>query len=439
MIAAMVDWQISTLGQCCLKIGSGATPRGGKEAYLGGATTLIRSQNVYNEGFARHGLAFIDEAQASELSNVEVAAEDVLLNITGDSVARCCQVPLDVLPARVNQHVSIIRTDKQQLDPRFLKYLLIEPRMQQRLLALASAGATRNALTKSMIERLEIAHPKVSEQRAIAHVLGSLDDKIELNRRNNQTLEAIGRAVFRDWFVDFGPVHAKAARRGAYLAADVWDAFPERFDGAAPQGWTKGPISAWVMFNPTETLRKGSVAPYLDMAALPTEGATPDQPAVREYGSGMKFRNGDSLMARITPCLENGKTAFVQSLPDDAVAWGSTEFIVMRPIAPVPQPYAYLLARDAAFREHAIRSMTGTSGRQRAQVQAIASFPVCLPTDESVWKAFAAVVDPLFAGIRVNAEESRTLADLRDVLLPKLMSGDIRIKDAERFIEEATT
>src|SRR5690606_29464865 len=130
--------------------------RGGKEAYRGGKTALIRSQNIYNDRFVREGLVYIDDAQAHELRNVVVEEEDVLLNITGDSVARCCQVDPDVLPARVNQHVAIIRTQPDVLDARFLRYVLVSPTMQSHLLALASAGATRNALTKAMIESLTI-------------------------------------------------------------------------------------------------------------------------------------------------------------------------------------------------------------------------------------------------------------------------------------------
>jgi len=174
-----------TLGAVCSKIGSGATPRGGKEAYRGGATSLIRSQNIYNDRFVHEGLAYIDDDQANELRNVVVEADDVLLNITGDSVARCCQVDPGVLPARVNQHVAIIRPRPETLDARFLRYSLVSPVMQAHLLALASAGATRNALTKGMLEKLVIAAPSLPEQRAIAHILGTLDDKIELNRRRN--------------------------------------------------------------------------------------------------------------------------------------------------------------------------------------------------------------------------------------------------------------
>ena len=137
-------WVSLSLGEVCIKIGSGATPRGGKEVYLkDGPYALIRSQNVYNHRFNHDGLAFINQHQATELNNVEVFADDVLLNITGDSVARACQVAPDVLPARVNQHVAIIRPDPHKLSPRFLRYFLVCPEIQAMLLSWAGSGGTK--------------------------------------------------------------------------------------------------------------------------------------------------------------------------------------------------------------------------------------------------------------------------------------------------------
>ena len=165
-------WTTIELGEVCTKIGSGATPRGGKEVYLDeGPYTLIRSQNVYNDGFHHEGLAFIGEHHATQLQNVEVLEKDILLNITGDSVARICQVTRDILPARVNQHVAIIRPDPINLDPGYLRYYLTSPEMQTMLLSWAGSGGTRNALTKGMIESLEIRLPPIPEQQTIAHVL----------------------------------------------------------------------------------------------------------------------------------------------------------------------------------------------------------------------------------------------------------------------------
>ncbi|SRR5258706_2302581 len=191
------------LGEVCEKIGSGATPRGGSDVYLlHGEIALIRSQNIYNDGFKKDGLAFITEEHAKELENVALEPDDILLNITGDSVARCCQVPKELIPARVNQHVAIIRPNKDALDTRYLRYYLITPQMQDYMLMLASGGATRNALTKGMIESFEISAHPLPEQRAIAGILGALDDKIEVNRRMNVTLESMARAVYRQRFVE---------------------------------------------------------------------------------------------------------------------------------------------------------------------------------------------------------------------------------------------
>jgi type I restriction enzyme S subunit len=235
-------WRNVALGDVCTKIGSGATPRGGKDVYLDdGPYTLIRSQNVYNDGFHRDGLAFIGEGHASELQNVEVFEDDVLLNITGDSVARVCQVGQDVLPARVNQHVAIIRPDSVNLDAGYLRYYLTSPEMQTLLLSWAGSGGTRNALTKGMIESLEIPLLPLPEQRSIAHILGTLDDKIELNRRMSETLEAMARALFHDWFVRFGPTRAKMDGQEPYLPPDLWSLFPDRLAdselGEIPEGW----------------------------------------------------------------------------------------------------------------------------------------------------------------------------------------------------------
>ena len=278
------QWHQVTLGDVCTKIGSGATPRGGRDVYLQeGLYTLIRSQNVYNDGFHREGLVFIGDHHANELRNVEVFEEDVLLNITGDSVARVCQVASDVLPARVNQHVAIIRPDSFNLDPGYLRYFLVSPEMQTILLSWAGSGGTRNALTKGMIESLEISLPPLSDQHAIAHVLGTLDDKIELNRRMNETLEEMVRALFKSWFVDFGPVRAKMEgrwRRGQSLPglpADLYDLFPDRLVdselGEIPEGWEVKELDSIAEFLNGLALQKypagsGDALPVIKIAQL---------------------------------------------------------------------------------------------------------------------------------------------------------------------------
>ena len=429
---AVDEWLSINLGDVCTKIGSGATPRGGRDVYLpSGPYALIRSQNVLNDGFCRDGLAYIGEQHASDLAGVEVLNRDVLLNITGDSVARACQVDRRILPARVNQHVAIIRPDPTKLDPGFLRYFLVFRETQAKLLAWSGSGGTRKALTKAMIEAFDVQAPgDVSEQRAIARVLRTLDDKIELNRRMNETLEAMARTLFKSWFVDFDPVRAKARGRDTGLPQGVAELFPERLVdtemGAVPAGWEIARLSELMGINPKRPLRRGKYAPYLPMAKMPTRGHVPDSVDVRPFGSGMRFANGDTLVARITPCLENGKVAYVDFLNDNEVGWGSTEYIVLKPHPPLPDQFAYCLARSTRFRGFAIQNMSGTSGRQRVPVAAVRGFLVVVPPVELTTR-FGRIAEPLFQRASMVDRESRTLAALRDTLLPKLVSGEIRV------------
>ena len=170
----------------CLKIGSGATPKGGKESYCKEGISLVRSQNILDFAFSCDGLAHITKEQAEKLSNVELKANDVLLNITGDSVARACMMDALYLPARVNQHVAIIRGNTDKVLSNFLLYFL--QWRKDYLLQLASAVATRNALTKGMIEQLEIDLPPLEQQERIVSILDALQAKLKNNQQINDNL-----------------------------------------------------------------------------------------------------------------------------------------------------------------------------------------------------------------------------------------------------------
>jgi type I restriction enzyme S subunit len=331
---------------------------------------------------------------------------------------------------------------KPGFDPEFVYYWL---KAHVEELQRHASGSTFQELSGTALAQIRILVPPLPEQRAIAHILGTLDDKIELNRRMSETLEQMARALFKAWFVDFEPVRAKMEgrwRRGESLPglpAYLYDLFPDRLVdselGEIPEGWGVVSLPDMVEINPTRPLRKGAIAPYLDMANMPTRGHAPNEVVDRPFGSGVRFINGDTLVARITPCLENGKTAFVDFLRDGQVGWGSTEYIVLRPRPPLPEEFAYCLARSDAFREFAIQSMTGTSGRQRVQADALEHFR--LPrVPRLVAEAFGRAIKPLFMRSSAAVSESRTLAALRDTLLPKLISGEIRVKDAERFLKE---
>lgn len=170
------------LGDICSKIGSGATPRGGKEAYSTSGIPIIRSQNVLDWSFSSNGLAYLNDEQAKTLSNVEVHQGDIFLNITGDSVARACIVPSDVIPARVNQHVAILRPKEKANATFILAWLQTNKDL---LLKLASSGATRNALTKRMLEGLDINLPSIDIQNHIAELISLIQSKINLNIKLN--------------------------------------------------------------------------------------------------------------------------------------------------------------------------------------------------------------------------------------------------------------
>ena len=411
------------LRDVCVKIGSGATPRGGKEAYKGGATSLIRSQNIYNEGFHRDGLVYIDDDQSAELRNVEVKPDDVLLNITGDSVARCCQVAAYVLPARVNQHVAIIRPQPKSLDARFLRYVLVSHEYQSRLLALASAGATRPALTKLMIEELDIPSPPLAEQKAIAAVLGALDDKIELNRRMNATLEAMARALFQSWFVDFDPVRAKLdpAPAGPTLDPATAALFPASFQesslGPIPHGWR---------------------ATHLEEIATVGSGKRPEgrcdvlspECNIPLYGGGGRMGYVPSALYD-KPILFTGRVGTLGLIFRTAEpSWPSDNTLIVEP-QPGLFDFAYFVLKGFDL----ITLNRGSTQPLLTQTD-LKRQTLVLPTKDVV-KAFADVSEPIFRQMVSNDRESRTLATLRDTLLPKLLSGELSVADTRSFIQTA--
>ena len=427
-------WTELSLGHCCTKIGSGATPRGGKEVYMPqGPYALIRSQNILNEGFRDEGLAFIGAAHASQLKNVEVAENDVLVNITGDSVARVCQVRPDVLPARVNQHVAIVRPDPERLDPRFLRYALVSTKMQTKLLSWAASGATRNALTKRMIESLSVVAPRdVGEQRAIANILGTLDDKIELNRRMNETLEAIARALFKSWFVDFEPVRAKMVGRASGLPDDIAELFPSRFTasgkGEIPSGWHIKPLGECFKL---------------------TMGQSPPGSSYNDAGDGLPFFQGRTDFAFRYPanrrfCSAPSRIAQSEDtlvsvrapVGDINMAWA--ESCIGRGIAALrhyslSSTYTYYavnaIHRDIAEFEHSGTVFGAITRRQFESLDVIEPDPATVG-------AFDMVAGPMDRSIRLNETESRNLTLARDALLPKLVSGEVGVSDAERAIRK---
>jgi type I restriction enzyme, S subunit len=407
------EWRPIHLGEVCTKIGSGATPRGGSDVYLAsGPYALIRSQNVYNDGFHHDGLAYIGEQHAHELDNVEVFEGDVLLNITGDSVARACQVDRRVLPARVNQHVAIIRPDPERLHPRFLRYFLVSPVMQGRLLSWAGAGGTRNALTKGMIESFDVSAPgDIQEQRAIAHILGTLDDKIELNRRMSETLEAMARALFKSWFVDFEPVRAKAAdlvRQGVLEIGDGYRAKNSELGEPGLPFIRAGNLNQGIETAGAETLRHDGVTRAGSKVSRPGDVAFTSKGTIGRFARVTEFTG---------PFVYSPQVCFWRSLNRERLHPSIL--------------YCWMQSDDLKSQIAAVAGQTDmapyVSLRDQREMR-VPIFPASQPT-------IAGRIDALLARQALCVEESKTLAELRDVLLPKLVSGEFRVIDTDRFLE----
>lgn len=229
------------LSKITSKIGSGATPRGGNSVYKENGISFIRSQNIYDFHFSKGNLAFIDEQQAEKLDNVEVKKDDVLLNITGDSIARVCMVPEDILPARVNQHVSIIRS-KGKIDSRYIMYYLIN--LKPYLLQICKVGGTRNALTKDSISNLPIRI--LPSHRSLSHLLSTLDAKIHLNNQVNAELEKLAKTIYNYWFVQFDFPDAQGRPYKSSGGEMVYDA---RLGREIPAGWGVKELSYWIADN----------------------------------------------------------------------------------------------------------------------------------------------------------------------------------------------
>lgn len=296
----------------------------------------------------------------------------------------------------LGQRTVLLKVTHSEVSKKFLLYYLANPDTRYNLQA-RSTGSVVAHLNVKDIRGFTVSLPPLAEQKTIASVLSSLDDKIDLLYRQNKTLEAMAETLFRQWFVE-----------------DAGD------------DWEDGTINDLIEFNPARKLAKGEIAPYLEMAALSTNTFNPDGWYPREFSSGTKFIKGDTLLARITPCLENGKTAYVTFLEDDQVAWGSTEYIVMRPKGNLHPFFAYSLARNSDFRDYAEGCLAGSSGRQRVDVNHLKDYKISIPsaTRISNYNAFAKSITPK---LHANSQQIRTLETLRDTLLPKLMSGEIRV------------
>jgi type I restriction enzyme S subunit len=296
-----------------------------------------------------------------------------------------------------NQRIGLITCKSNSVNIMFINWLLRTEEYRWHIIGSAS-GSTVSHTSPSRILEYKFLLPPLSEQCAIAHMLSSLDDKIDVLQRQNNTLEAMAAALWRKMFVEEAGSNLKKAKLG-----DIAE------------------------INPLRSTKKETITLYLDMSNMPTNGPFPVAWIQREFTSGMKFKNGDTIIARITPCLENGKTAYVNFLDDKEIGWGSTEYIVLSPKSRYCPEWFYFLARSEDFRDYAIQNMTGTSGRQRVSGESIAQYEIMIPPLKDS-EQFGEFAGPIMEHIKHNSFEIRTLSKLRDTLLSKLMTGEVVVR-----------
>ena len=370
---------MTRLGDVCEKIGSGATPRGGKEAYKDAGIPIIRSQNIHDWVFQPDGLAFLDDEQAESLSNVEVRSNDVLLNITGDSVARACIVPSERIPARVNQHVAIVRAGKE-INPTYLLASLQSKKTM--LLSLASSGATRNALTKRMIENLDIDLPSREIQDSIAQVLDSIQYKITLNNRLNDYLANLCETIANRYCND----RNSRLRDICYQVADHVD-----YDNANQETYVS-----------TESLMQNKGGRQL-ASSLPTTGKI------------TRYKAGDTLISNIRPYFKK-----IWYAPFEGTCSG--DVIVFRANDPSNAPYLHACLRQDSFFDYVMQGAKGTK-MPRGDKKQMMEFKVA----SSCSAEDLILLDSVIKQRSDNDSEITKLQKLRDTLLPKLMSGEIDV------------
>jgi len=327
---------------------------------------------------------------------------------------------------------------QKKLDYRFLKYWLNSSLMARHIAGFRD-GTVAERLNMPVIRALPIPALEIGVQGAIGCILGALDDKIELNRRMNETLEAMARAIFKDWFVDFGPTRAKMEGRAPNLAPDIWSVFPDRLDDdGKPDGWTQGSVSnvASIM---KETVNPQSL-PDVIFSHYSIPAYDSGQKPGLDRGADIKSNKtvvptNSVLLSKLNPEIVR---VWLTDVRADEKAICSTELLAMQPKAPVDRAFLFCLFHDSAFRDDLRAMMTGTSNsHQRVKPQSILDVQIVIPNEETI-ERFNLISKPFVDRMLVNRREVQDLATLRDLLLPKLMSSEIRVKDAEKIVGEAT-
>ena len=328
----------------------------------------------------------------------------------------------------LGQRVVCMRGKEGVLDNTFFKFLLTSP-TQQAILHSFATGTTVEGISQRSLRAIPLVLPPYGYQVVLGRLLGTLDEKIELNRQMNKTLEAMVRAIFKDWFVDFGPTRAKAAGRAPYLTPDLWALFPDSLDTEGkPEGWLAGTLHEVCELN-SESWGEGSKpvqVEYVDLAN--TKWGTIESTETHLWDAAPSrarriLRSGDTIVGTVRP--GNGSYAFVAR---DGLT-GSTGFAVLRPKIPSYRELTYCAATSPENIDRLAHLADG--GAYPAVSPDLVANTGLIIGLSSVTETFSAICGPLINLVEANKQESQTLAQTRDFLLPKLMSGEIIVRKAE--------
>ena len=410
----MSEWK--ELSSITSKIGSGLTPRGGNSVYTDNGISLIRSQNVLDMDFSTENLAYIDEVQAEKLKNVIVEKNDILLNITGDSIARCTIVPEEILPARVNQHVSIIRCKNTEQSKYVMYYLQY---IKKYLLQISKVGGTRNALTKEAIGKLPI---KISDDcNKISKILDNIDQKIHTNNQINQELEAMAKTLYDYWFVqfDFPDQNAKP-----YKSSGGKMVYHPELKREIPEGW--GVDSLWNIANFYNGLAMQKYRPdtneddYLPVIKI------------REMMNGF---SKDTERARLDipseAVVDRGDILFSWSATLEVIIWGKEKGDLNQHIFKVtsdtyPKSFIYFELKSYLKVFKAIAELRKTTMGHITQDH-LKQAKIVVPPIELISK-LDAKLQPIMLKQQILENQNQELTQLRDWLLPMLMNGQVKVE-----------
>ena len=373
---------------------------------------------------------------------------DLLVTMTdlsklSDTLGYPAFVPDDLEGRRYlhNQRLGKISLKKtEEIDVKYLYYVMCTEGYRHEVLASAT-GTTVKHTSPDRIKQFKFILPPLPEQRAIAHILGTLDDKIELNRRMNQTLEAMARAIFQDWFVDFGPVRAKLEGREPYLPPELWDLFPDRLVdselGEVPEGWevrALGDLCDKPQYGYTQSAIGEPIGPkFLRITDINKRAwieweSVPHCEIVEEDFKKYRLREGDILIARMA---DPGHGCMIEEEQDAVFA---SYLIRFRPKKKCYARFLQYWLRSDSYWELVKGRGAGTT-RVSLNAKVLSSFPVLVP-DDALLDVLGELMDDLRSRVVANTYESRVLAAQRDALLPKLVSGEMGVCEAKSTLQE---